>query len=159
MQVAGVPDTSLDTPTLPVVLDSDGLDALSDPQPPPAFRAILREAFARGRDILVPALVCAEICRGAAQTRRVEAAVARHDSARGQLPPVRVVPTDLPLARQVGAILHSAGAGSPDIVDAHAIAVCAAHGGGLVITADGADIERLAAQAVPSARIISRAAR
>jgi predicted nucleic acid-binding protein len=144
--------------TLPVVLDSDGLDALCHPSPPPAIRALLREAYERRRDVLVPAVVCAEACRGAARTRGVEAAVARHASSRGQLPPVRVVITDFDLARQVGAVLHGAGAGSADMVDAHVLAVCARHGGGLVVTADAGDIERLA-QAVPSARVVARPAR
>lgn len=144
--------------TLPVVLDSDGLDALSAPQPSARFRAILREAFERQRDVLVPAVVCAEACRGAARTRRVEAAVTRHDAARRQQPPVRVVATDFHLARQVGAVLHGASADSSDMVDAHVVATCVPYGGGLVITADGGDIERLA-QAVPSARVVTRPAR
>ncbi|MGH2706691.1 MAG: type II toxin-antitoxin system CcdA family antitoxin [Actinomycetota bacterium] len=42
-----------------------------------------------------------------------------------------------------------------DIVDAHVVAVCAFHGGGIVVTADSDDVERLA-QAVPSARIVTR---
>jgi predicted nucleic acid-binding protein len=141
--------------TLPLVLDAAGLDALGDPHPPAGFRALLREAYSRGRDVLVPAVTCAELCRGAARTRRVEAAVARHDSARGQLPAVRVVPTDFTLARQVGAVLHGASADSRDLADAHVVAVCALHGGGLVVTSDGGDIERLA-QAVPSARVLVR---
>ncbi|MGH3720880.1 MAG: hypothetical protein ACRDRI_18935 [Pseudonocardiaceae bacterium] len=40
-------------------------------------------------------MVCAESCRGIARTRRVEAAPARHDQARGQRPPVSVVVTDI----------------------------------------------------------------
>jgi predicted nucleic acid-binding protein len=143
--------------TLPVVLDADGLDALADPSPPNAFRALLREALARGRDVLVPAVVCAEACRGPARTRRVETALARHRPARGQRPPVVVVDTDFALARQVGAVLHGAGAGSADLVDAHVVAVCARRGGGLVITSDPDDIARLAA-AVPAARVVTRPA-
>ncbi|MDN5930347.1 MAG: hypothetical protein L0I24_04680, partial [Pseudonocardia sp.] len=107
--------------TLPVVLDADGLDALADPVPPAAFRALLAEALARGRDILVPAVVCAEACRGVARTRQVETAVARHRPSRGQQPAVRVVDTDFALARQVGAVLHGAGAGSADLADAHVV--------------------------------------
>lgn len=144
--------------TLPVVLDADGLDALADPTPPTRFRALLREALDRDRDILLPAVVCAEACRGSARTRRVESAIARHRPASGQRPPVSIIDTDFTLARQVGAILHGAGAGSADVVDAHVVAVCARHGGGLVITSDPDDIARLAS-AVPSARIVSRPAR
>lgn len=144
--------------TLPVVLDADGLDALADPSPPSALRALLREALDRGRDVLVPAVVCAEACRGIDRTRRVETALARHRPAGGQRPPVAVVDTDFVLARQVGALLYGAGAGSADIVDGHVVAVCARHGGGLVITSDPEDIARLAA-AVPAARVITRPAR
>lgn len=143
---------------MPVVLDADGLDALCDPHPPEQFRALLHEAWVRERDVLVPAVVCAEACRGVARTRRVEAAVARHHQVRGQRPPVSVVDTDLILARQVGAVLHGAGTDSGEMVDAHVVAVCALHGGGLVVTADRDDIERLA-QAVPSVRVLTRRAR
>lgn len=144
--------------SLPVVLDSDGLDALADPRPPAAFRALLREALDRGRDVVVPSVVCAEACRGPARTRRVEVALGRHRPGHGQRPPVHTVDTDFMLARQVGAVLHGSSAGSADIVDAHVVAVCARYGGGLVITSDTGDIERLAA-AVPSARIVTRPAR
>ena len=144
--------------TLPVVLDAAGIDALADPRPPALFRALLQEAWSRDRDVLLPAVVCAEACRGAARTRRVEAAVARHRVEVGQRPPVRVVDTDFALARQVGAVLHGADADSSDIIDAHVVAVCVGYGGGLVVTADGDDIDRLA-QAVPSARVIIRSPR
>lgn len=144
--------------SLPVVLDSDGLDALADPRPPPAFRALLREALDRGRDVLVPSVVCAEACRGSARTRQVEVALGRHRPGHGQRPPVVTVDTDFTLARQVGAVLYGSSAGSADIVDAHVVAVCARYGGGLVITSDTGDIERLAA-AVPSVRIVTRPAR
>lgn len=144
--------------TLPVVLDADGLDALADPSPPHAFRALLREALDRGRDVLVPAVVCAEACRGPGRTRRVETALARHRPTRGQRPPVAVVDTDFLFARQVGAVLYGVGARSADLADAHVVAVCARHGGGLVITSDPDDIARLVA-AVPAARVITRPAR
>lgn len=81
--------------TRPVVLDAEGLDALCEPRPPEQFRALLHEAWIRERDVLVPAVVCAEACRGVARTRRVEAAVARHGQARGQRPALSVVVTDL----------------------------------------------------------------
>ncbi|MGH3614067.1 MAG: PIN domain-containing protein [Pseudonocardia sp.] len=140
--------------TLPLILDADGLDALADPRPPDVLRALLQEAFDRGRDVLTPAVVCAELCRGPARTRALEAALARHRPGQGQRPTVTIVNTDLALARQVGAVLHGADAGSTDIVDAHVVAVCARRGGGLVVTSDIDDIERLAAT-VPSARIVT----
>jgi predicted nucleic acid-binding protein len=144
--------------TLPVILDSAGLDALASARPPAAFRALLSEAWERGRDVLLPAIVCAEVCRTAARTRAVEVAVNRHDAGAGQRPAVRIVDTTVDLARSVGAILARSRASSADIVDAHVVAVAARHGGGLVVTSDPSDISRLA-DAVPAARILTRPAR
>jgi hypothetical protein len=45
----------------------------------------------------------------------------------------------------VGTILHAAQAGSADIVDAHVVALAVEAGGGLVLTSDPADLERLTA--------------
>lgn len=142
---------------LPLVLDADGLDGLARARPQDGLRALLAEAWARDRDVLVPAVVCAEICRDAARTRAVESALARHAPAAGERPPVTVVPTDFDLARQVGAVLHSAGAGTADLVDAHVVAVAARHGGAVVVTSDPADMRRLA-DAVPATRIVTRSA-
>jgi predicted nucleic acid-binding protein len=143
---------------LPVVLDSEGLASLADVKPPPLLRALLNEARLRQRNLLVPAAVCAEVCRGAAWTRRVEAVVDQGLKRSGPRHAVRVIPTDFDLARQVGAILHGAAADSRDLVDAHVVAVCVQRGGGLVVTSDSEDIMRLAA-AVPSVRIVTRPAR
>ncbi|MGQ0574176.1 MAG: PIN domain-containing protein [Pseudonocardia sp.] len=143
---------------LPLVLDSEGLDALAERDPPEELRGLLREALRRGRDVLVPAVVCAEVCRGPARTRRVESALARHVPRQGQRPGVEVVDTDFDLARWVGAVLHGAGASSELLADAHVVAICAGRGGGLVVTSDPDDIARLA-DAVPSARIITHPAR
>ena len=73
-------------------------------------------------------------------------------------PPFSVVDTDFALARQVGAVLHGSAAGSGDMVDAHVVAVCALHDGGVVVTVDADDIERLA-HSVPAVRIVTRPAR
>jgi predicted nucleic acid-binding protein len=143
--------------SLPVVLDAGGLEALVRVPPAEGFRALLLEAWRRQRDVLVPAVVCAEACRGVARTRAVESALARHRSNGGQRPPVRVVDTDFDLARQVGAVLYGAGAAISDMVDAHVVAVAASSGGALVVTSDPDDMLRLA-QSVPSARIITRSA-
>jgi len=142
----------------PLILDADGVDALSEQPPPERLRALLIEAWRRRGEVLVPALVCAECCRGVGRTRAVEAALARHRSARGDRPAARIVSTDFDLARRVGSILHGAGAGTADMVDAHCVAVAAMHGGGIVVTADPDDIERLAS-AVPAVRVVTRPAR
>ena len=41
------------------------MDALTEQPPPDRMRALLAEAWERKSDVLVPALVCAECCRGA----------------------------------------------------------------------------------------------
>ncbi len=140
------------TGALPVVLDAAGLTALSDAHPSDRLRALLAEAARRGREVVAPTLVCAEVARGRVRTRSLEAALSRHQAGRGERPAVRLIDTDFRLARQVGAILDAAGAATPRVVDAHVVAVCVPYGGGLVVTSDEDDILGLAA-AVPSARI------
>ena len=142
----------------PLILDADGLDALTEQPPPERLRALLAEAWERRSDVLLPALVCAECCRGAARTRAVEASLARHRENRAIRPAVRVVPTDFELARRVGAVLHGAGASTADIVDAHSVAVASLQGRAVVVTSDPDDIRRLAS-AVPTVRIVTRPAR
>jgi hypothetical protein len=90
--------TNLPVSNLPVVLDAAGLDGLAAARPPDELRALLAEAHRRGREVLVPALVCAEVARGRQRTRALEAAVSRHDRVRGERPPLRLVDTDFRLA-------------------------------------------------------------
>lgn len=142
----------------PLILDADGLDALTEQPPPDRLRALLAEAWARKSDVLVPALVCAECCRGAKRTRAVEASLARHRGIRATWPAVRVVPTDFDLARRVGSVLHGANANSKDIVDAHSVAMASVHGRAIIVTADPDDILHLAS-AMPGVRIVTRSAR
>ena len=146
----------------PLILDADGLDALTEQPPPDRLRALLAEAWERKSDVLVPALVCAECCRGAGRTRAVESSLARHRETRAARPAVRVVPTDFDLARRVGSVLHGVGADTgadtKDIVDAHSVAVASMHGRAVVVTADPDDILRLAS-AMPAVRIVTRSAR
>ncbi|MCA1846382.1 MAG: type II toxin-antitoxin system VapC family toxin [Actinobacteria bacterium] len=136
----------------PLVLDAAGLDAICVSRPSDTIRALLAEAHRRGREVLVPTIVCAEVARGAARTRALEATVSRHDRQRAEQPPLRLIDSDFALARQVGAILHATHSSSDRIVDAHVVAVCVPTGGGLVVTSDPNDIAALAV-AVPAARI------
>ena len=112
----------------------------------------MRQASARGTDTYCAAVTLAEVCRGRARTRRVEASLAR-DRGGGR---IRVVPTDERLAKLVGGILHDSGAGSEFMADAHVIAVSAGTDHAVIITADPDDIARLA-DAVPGIRIVTRA--
>lgn len=141
----------------PVVLDAEGLSALAEDRPPNRLRLILDEAHRQQRDVLVPAVVCAEVCRGIERTRAVEAAISRAGRPHGRSPVV-IVETDFELARQVGAILHATRSGTEDLVDAHVVAACISHGGGLVVTSDPDDIARLAS-ASPGTRVVTRPAR
>jgi predicted nucleic acid-binding protein len=136
----------------PLVLDAAGLDGLAAERPPEVLRALLAEAVRRGRPVIAPTVVCAEVARGRARTRALEAAVSRHDRGRGERPPLRLVDTDFAIARQVGTILEATESGSERVVDAHVVAVCVPSGGGLVVTADPGDVAELAG-AVPAARI------
>lgn len=136
----------------PLVLDAAGLDAVATGRPSDHLRALLGEALRRGREVVVPTLVCAEVARGRARTRALEAAVARHDATRGERPPLRLVDTDFSLARQVGAILEATRSPTGRVVDAHVVAVCVPAGGGLVVTSDPGDLAALAS-AVPAVRV------
>jgi predicted nucleic acid-binding protein len=136
----------------PLVLDAAGLDALASPRPPDYLRALLAEAHRRGRDVIAPTVVCAEVARGRARTRALEAAVARRGRGEVERPVLRLVDTDFDLARQTGAILDATSSVSDRIVDAHVVAVCVRAGGGLVVTSDPDDVLALAA-AVPAVRI------
>ncbi|MGW5922662.1 PIN domain-containing protein [Nocardia fluminea] len=105
----------------------------------------LAEAKARAAEVLVPAVVCAEVCRGVARTRRVETLVSRKPHDHPWQRPVAIVPADFDMARLVGAILHGAQVGSRYLADAHVVALCSRYGGGLIITSEPDDIRHLAA--------------
>lgn len=122
-----------------VVLDAEAFSALagSDSIAKQKVRRILRRARALGREAFVPALVLAELYRGHGRNQLVDACLARERSSLDSRD------TDRPLARIVGGVLAAAGAGSAMIVDAHAVAVAVAAGGGVVVTGDPDDIERL----------------
>ncbi|HLI60242.1 MAG TPA: PIN domain-containing protein [Solirubrobacteraceae bacterium] len=134
-----------------IVLDAAAFDVL-DRSEGAALRQLLRVALERGGEVRCAAVTLAEVCRGAARTRRVEAAIARDRG--GQR--VVVTPTDVRLAKLVGAILHDAGRDSEAIVDAHVVAVCVDFEVAIVISSDPGDIAGLAS-AVPGTRIVARA--
>lgn len=133
-----------------VVLDAGAFDHL-DATSGHGLRALLRRSIERGGEVLCAAVTLAEVCRGPARTRRVEAALARvHGGQR-----VRVVPTDARLAKLVGTILHATGSAGDRLADAHVVAVCTTSDAALVVTGDPDDIRALAT-AVPGTRIVVR---
>lgn len=136
--------------TLRTVLDAAAFDAVDAADGGPT-RALLRRTLTAGGEVCCAAVTLAEVCRGAARTRRVEVALSRDRGGRR----VRVVPTDEGLAKLVGAILHDCAAGSEHLADAHVVAVAAAAGNAIVLTADPGDIIDLAS-AVPGTRMTVR---
>ncbi|HWF55928.1 MAG TPA: PIN domain-containing protein [Solirubrobacteraceae bacterium] len=137
--------------TTAVVLDAAAFDVL-DRSEGAALRHLLRVVIARGGEVRCAAVTLAEVCRGPARTRRAEAAIARDRGGHRIL----VVPTDVRLAKLVGAVLNSTGHASDSIADAHVIAVCASFDTAIVVTSDPDDMVELAG-AVPGTRIVARA--
>lgn len=133
-----------------VVLDAAAFDILGTVHDS-GLRALLRRSAQRGGTVSCAAVTLAEVCRGSARTRQMEAALARSHG--GQR--IRVVATDESLAKMVGAILHHTGLGSDRIADAHVVAVCAPADAALVLTEDPGDIAELAS-ALPGCRIVTR---
>lgn len=123
-----------------VVLDAEALSVLGGPPGPRCdeVRAALRAAARLGRDVLVPAVILAELYRGPRHNQVVDACLARETG-------IEVCDTDRSMAKLVGGVLASAEVGSEFLADAHVIAVAVAAGGGLVMTGDVEDLERLAA--------------
>ena len=132
------------------VLDAAAFDLL-DAQEGGVVRALLRRTLQAGGEVRCAAVTLAEVCRGAARTRRVEVALGRDRG--GQR--IRVVPTDERLAKLVGAILHDSDSGSARIADAHVVAVAAGASSAIVLTSDPTDIAALAT-AVPGTRMVVR---
>lgn len=106
-------------------LGNEALSALTGADSPRErqVRRALEAASRSGRDVIVPTLVLAESYRGSARAQSIDSLLARHR------PAISTRDTDRTLARFVGAVLHAAGAGSEDIVDAHVVAVAAESGG------------------------------
>lgn len=123
-----------------VVLDAEAFSALASG--PSARRTEVRRmvaaALATDGDVVVPAVVLAELYRPG-RMAMVDACLSRSDGA----PACR--DTDRSLARLVGGVLAAAGAGSEDLADAHVVAAAVEAGRALIATADTRDMQRLAA--------------
>ena len=123
-----------------VALDSEAFSALAGRRSrrQQEVRAALAAAAELHRDVIVPALVLAELYRGAARSSLLDACLSRETG-------LLIRDTDRAMARLVGGVLASARAGSELIVDAHVVAAAVEAGGGAVLTGDPGDIARLAA--------------
>lgn len=123
-----------------VVLDSEALSALGGrpSKRQKEVRAALAAAARLGRDVIVPAVVLAELYRGRGRNELVDACLSRETG-------LFIRNTDRALARLVGGVLAAARAGSALMVDAHAVATVVESGGGIVLGSDTTDMRRLAA--------------
>lgn len=123
-----------------LVLDAEAVSALSGKRSArqAEVRAALTAALRLGRDVVVPAVVLAELYRGPKRAAFVDACLSRETG-------VVVRSTDRSFARLVGGILAAARASTGMIVDAHVVAAAVEAGGGVVLTSDPDDLGRLAA--------------
>lgn len=123
-----------------IVLDAEPLSILARPRSRAhtEVRAALEAARRLNRDVIVPAVILAELYRGPGQNQMVDACLSREAG-------VLVRDTDRTMARLVGGVLSGAGTGSADLADAHTVAAAVETGGGVVLTTDPTDIGRLAA--------------
>lgn len=123
-----------------VVLDNAALAALAA-EPSPAksvVRAAMTAAVRLRREVVVPAVVLAEMYRGRHHNQVVDSCLSRETG-------LTVRDTDRPLARLVGGILSTAGVGSAGMVDAHVVAAAVESGGGVCLTSDLDDLSALSA--------------
>ena len=123
-----------------VVLDNAALEALAsgEGKTGTVVRAALTAALRLRRNVVVPAVVLAEMYRGRGHNQVVDACLSRETG-------LLVRDTDRTLARLVGGVLSGAGAGSENIVGAHVVAAAVEAGGGVCLTGDPDDIGRLSA--------------
>jgi predicted nucleic acid-binding protein len=101
-------------------------------------RAALEAARRLERDVVVPAVILAELYRGPKHNQTVDACLSRETA-------ILVRDTDRAFARLVGGVLTAAKTGSKDMADAHVVAAAIDAGGGVIVTGDEDDLQRLAA--------------
>jgi predicted nucleic acid-binding protein len=132
-----------------VVLDAEALSVLARERGPRfrEVRAALEAARLLARDVVTPAVILAEVYRGPRHNQVVDSCLSRETG-------ISVRSTDREFARLVGGILASAGADSSDMADAHAVAAAVETGGGVILTADEADLLSLA-DAYPTIQVVA----
>jgi predicted nucleic acid-binding protein len=122
-----------------LVLDAEAFSVLAARSPrSAAVRDALVAALRLRRDVVVPAVVLAELYRGRGHDQLVDACLSRETG-------IAVRATDRPFARLVGSVLAGAQLGSAQLADAHVVAAAVEAGGGVVVTGDPTDLEQLAA--------------
>lgn len=122
-----------------LILDSQAISELArsgSGAMPGTVLAALKAALHTDSDVVVPAAVLSEQYRGGRHDQLVDACLSRWMA-------IQVVDTDRSLARTVGNLLGRHRLGSEHHVDATVVATALTAGGGLVLTADPDDLERL----------------
>ncbi len=130
-----------------LVLDSAAVEGLCRREVPMQIRAALEAASRLGRGVVIPAAVLAECYRHRNHSQAIDSMLARRHA-------LRLRDTDRVLARLVGGLMAAADLGSEAMVDAHVVAVAVEQGGGVCLTSDVADLERLAAGA-PAVSVVA----
>jgi predicted nucleic acid-binding protein len=124
-----------------LILDSEALSALARPRAAPdrheRVRAAMRVALRRGEPVRVPAAILVELYRGGGTDEAIDLELGRGYA--------RVVTTGVWIARLAGHLLAAVSAGSEMAVDALVVATAIRLGGGMILTHDPTDLERLAA--------------
>jgi predicted nucleic acid-binding protein len=133
-----------------LILDSEALSALARPRQAPdrhrRVRAALRSAERHNEAVRVPSAALVELYRGGGTDEAIDLELARGYA--------RVVTTGLRIARIAGHLLASNDADSTMAIDSLVVATSIRLGGGLVLTHDPADLERLATR-YPNVRIVA----
>jgi predicted nucleic acid-binding protein len=120
-----------------LVLDSEAIAALArGGEQERTVRAAVTAAADASTEVVVPAAALAELYRGGAGDQAI-------DSCLGADGGIAVIPTDRALARRIGKILADAGRATEDHADGSVVAVCAAAGGGLILTGDPRKVTEL----------------
>lgn len=122
------------------MLDAEAFNALAGPATErgrEVARIVHAARHARG-ELVVPTTVLAELYQPG-HLAKVDACLSRRTDA------PRCRDTDRVLARLVGGVLASAGAGSEHLAGAHVVAAAVEAGRSIVVTGDGDDLTRLAA--------------
>ncbi len=131
-----------------LILDSEALSALARPRLAPErhqrVRAAMRSAQQRFEPIRVPSATLVELYRGGGTDEAIDLELGRGYA--------RVITTGVRIARLAGHLLASIDAGSEMAVDALVVATTIRLGGGLILTHDPADLERLASD-YPNVRV------
>jgi predicted nucleic acid-binding protein len=123
-----------------IVLDCEAFAALADGRHRHNRRMMRYVEAARRlkRPVVIPTVILAEQYRGPARNALVDACLSREERA------LTLRNTDRDLARLVGSVLSADSAGSEHLADAHVVAAAIEATGGVVVTGDRGDLERLA---------------